>query len=91
MISINKSENANIPDFYIHVSLNQLFFIRLLLVSTDQYHLMLIAILIDINKMKSTQRYNIMRNKGNRKDKDGNLRIFCLKYNKKGGYKGKKE
>lgn len=58
---------------------------------TDQFYPTLQALLVDANKTASRQGYNIVRDGGDRKDKDGNLRKLRLTCTKGGGYKDEGE
>lgn len=46
-------------------------------------------LLLAANKATSRQKYNIMKDGRDRKDKDGNLHKLCLIYTKGDGYKDK--
>lgn len=91
LMSPNRSEGSNFRESCSPRAQDQLPFMQLFPPPTDQFYPTLRALLIDANKTAFRQGYNIVRDGGDRKDKDGNLRKLRLKCTKGGGYKDEGE
>lgn len=55
--------------------------------STEKSYVSLSALIEDVNKTAVRQGYHVVKKRGNRKDKNGDLRRIYLRYSKGGSYK----
>lgn len=86
-MSLNRSEGPNLREPHSPQPQDQLSFMQLLPPPTSQCYPTLQALLEDVNKTASRQGYHVVKDGGDRKDKDGNLRKIRLKCSKGGVYK----
>lgn len=60
---------------------------QLLLPSTEKLYISLNALIKNVNKTAIYQKYNVVKKRGNKKDKNREFRKIHLKYSKKRLYK----